>query len=311
MLETFLLEPRAVGELAASGSPDELLSRARRGPVYADQHAAGGDDPAAVAAALEATLAGFVRRFARQCPDERIADLFLIEYDLRDLANYLKSEHCDVERQPVELSRLPEDSIEADLSERPRLRQIVDELARRAETEHERIEPATIDLMIDGLLLGLLPELAEPLGSPLIADWARERQRLAAVEAVVRARLAGIEPEPIREHLLRHLPPGDEAAALADGEADDIAKAVAGLLPQEVAEGIEISGAGSLPGLAAQLDAALDRLLEPARTAAFGAERVFNYLRRLALENRNLRAALGGFAGRIEPELIAQSLRGV
>ncbi len=312
VLETFLLMPRAVGELVESGTPDELLSRARRNPVYANVHASGAEDPMHIAASLESALVEFAQTFAGQCADARIVDLFLIEYDLRDLANYLKSEHCGIERRPVELSRVPRDDIEDYLAERPRLRQIADELAHVAEAEHQRVEPARVDLMIDGALLGLLPELAGPLGSEHVTEWARARQRLAAIEAVVRAQAAGIGRADIEDHLLRHLPPDSDAAALAAVEPDELARAVAELLPDDVPEGLDpTGGAASIQGLGARFDAALDRLLDPARTVAFGAERVFSCLRRLFTENRNLRAALGGFAGRIEPALVAQSLRGV
>ena len=311
VLETFLLAPRAVNELAEAGSPDELVSRAQRSPVYADLSAAGSEDPMQAAAAFEAALAEFVGSFARQCPDERIADLFLIEYDLRDLANYLKSEHCGVERRPVAMSRLPADSIEEFLAESPRLGRIAGDVARAAETGDGSLAAPTVDLMIDGALIGMLPELADPLGSPLVDEWANERQRLASVEAVARAKAAGVGAAPIQEHLLAHLPPDSDAAALADVGLDDLDTAMSNLLPAEIVEGFDPSaGASSLQTLATRIDAALERILEPSRFVAFGAERVFGYLRRLSRENRNLRAALGGFAGRIEPELVALSLRG-
>ncbi|MFH1732872.1 MAG: V-type ATPase subunit [Planctomycetota bacterium] len=312
VLETFLLAPRAVNELAEAGSPDELVSRARRSPVYADLHVLESEDPMQVAAAFEAALAEFVGSFARQCPDERIADLFLIEYDIRDLANYLKSEHCGVERRPVAMSRLPADGIKEFLAESPRLGRIAGDVARAAETGDGALDASTVDLMIDGAFIGMLPELAEPLGSPLVDEWASERQRLAAVEAVARAKAAGVDAAPIREHLLARLPPDGDAAALAGVELEDLGTAMSDLLPPEIVEGFDPSaGASSLQTLATRIDAALERILEPSRFVAFGAERVFGYLWRLSRENRNLRAALGGFAGRIEPELVALSLRGL
>ena len=77
-----------------------------------------------------------------------------------------------------------------------------------------------------------------------------------------------------------------------------------------VAEALRHRGAGALQDLAARFDVLLEQTLAPARYVAFGAERVFAYLWQLFRENRNLRAALGGFAGRIEPELVVQSIRG-
>ena len=311
VLETFILPPRAVHELAATGSPDELVSRARRSPVYSHLSMFGSEDPIQIAAEFESALGAFVRSFAKQCPDERIAHLFFIEYDLRDLGNYLKSEHCGVERRPVEMSHLPAGNIDEFIAATPRFKKIADEIEHAPEMHDGTLDAAVVDLIIDGALLGMLPELAEPLGSPLVTAWARERQRLTALEAVARAKLAGVDTRLIRDHLLAHLPANCDAAVLAEAELDDVRKVMADLLPPEMIEGFEPSaGASSLQTLSARIDAALERLLEPSRIVAFGAERVFGYLRRLFRENHNLRAALGGFAGRIEPELVAKSLRG-
>ena len=311
VLETFLLPPRTVGELADSASPDELLSRARRSPVYAALHVSGADDPMQIAATLESALCDFLRSFARQCHDARITDTFLVEHDLRDLANYLKSKYCGVERRPVALSRVPEDGIEEFLAETPRLNRITAAVAEAGEMGEGPKHAATVDLVIDGALIGMMPELTAPLGSALVDRWASERQRFAAIEAVVRAKLAGIETAHIKDYVLGHMPPESAPTALAEAETADLRKALAALLPAEMADAFDPSeGASSLPTLAARLDSELDRVLEPARTVAFGPERVFRYLWQLVRENRNLRAALGGYAGKIRPELVAQSMRG-
>ena len=311
VLETFILPPRAVRELATTGSPDELVSRARRSPVYAHLSVFGSEDPILIAAAFESALGAFVRTFAKQCPDERIAHLFFLECDFRDLGNYLKSEHCGIQRRPVEMSHLPADHVDEFIANTPRFKKIADEVMHAPEMHDGSLDVAVVDLIIDGSLLGMLPELAEPLGSPLVTEWARERQRLIALEAVARAKLAGIDTVLIREHLLAHLRPDCDAVVLAEAELDDVRKVMADLLPPEMIEGFDPSaGASSLQTLSARIDAALEELLKPSRYVSFGAERVFGYLRRLFRENHNLRAALGGFAGRIEPELVAKSLRG-
>lgn len=311
VLETFLLERRTVNELAESGSPDELVARARRSPVYAHLSVFGSEDPIQIAAAFETALGEFVRSFSAQCPDERIAQLFFVECDLRDLGNYLKSQYCGVERRPVAMSHLPDENVDAFLAETPRFKRIADEVALLAEANDGALAASTVGLTIDGALIGMLPELAEPLGSPLVNEWAAERQRLIAVEAVARAKLAGVETALIQDCLLAHLPPDSDAAVLSAAEPDDVRRVMSDLLPAAIVEGFEPStGASSLQTLSSRIDAALERMLEPSRFVAFGAERVFGYLRRLFRENHNLRAALGGFAGRIEPELVARSLRG-
>lgn len=312
VLETFLLTPRAVGELMGSApSYGELLSRARRSPVYAAVSASDADDPMHVAAELEATLVDYVRHFVRECPDERIADALLIEYDLRDLANHLKSRYCDAERRSVALSGLPEEGIDEFLAEAPRLARIALAVAEANEAGDSPISAFTIDLMMDGAFIGMLPELTAPLGSPVIDEWAGERQRFTAIEAVVRARMSGAGPSEINDHLVSRLPARFGLAALAEVELDGIRRALLELLPAEIADRFDPSaGAGSIQALAARLDSALARILQPCRYVAFGPERVFAYLCELFRENRNLRAALGGCAGRIEPGLVALSMRG-
>jgi len=290
VLETFLLTPRAVAELADA---DELLSRARRSPVYAGVHVPEGADPMQIAAALESALVAYIRPFAQDCPERQIADVFLTEYALRDVSNRLKSQYCAAERHPVELSSLSEEELDAFIAAEPLLSEITDTLAEASHGGPGPIAASTVDLMIDGAFIAMLPQLAEPLGSELVDRWAEARQRATATEAALRARIAGIEDSDVGEHLLGRLPPQTAAAVLAEAEAFDSS-----------------GGPGSLQALAARHDAELGRILEPARYVAFGPERVFGYLWRLSGENRNLRAALGGFAGQIEPELVAQSMRG-
>ena len=71
------------------------------------------------------------------------------------------------------------------------------------------------------------------------------------------------------------------------------------------------AGAPAAQELSLRLDARLAEILEPARRTPYGPDRVFAYLWDLFRENRSLRAALAGLAAQAEPELVAQSLRGV
>jgi len=311
VLETFLLPPRTVRELASASSPDELLSRARRSPVYADVHLSGAEDPMQAAEVIESALVGFVRSFVKQCPDDCVADVFLIEYDLRDLANHLKAVYCGAERRPVALSSLPEEYIDELIADLPRLAEIAQEVATLNEADEGPMRAFAVDLAVDGAFIGLLAELTAPLGSPLVDQWAEQRRNFASIEAVIRARASGAEPSEIHGILLRRLPRDASVRALADAEPDGVGKALAELVPAGVAAGFDGSGgAGALQELAARFDVLLEQTLAPARYVAFGAERVFAYLWQLFRENRNLRAALGGFAGRIEPELVVSSIRG-
>lgn len=306
VLEASLLTPRAVAELAEGAG--ELLGTARRSPVYADVSPSS-DDPLRAAAGLESALVGFVRRFVRQCPDERVADVFLIEYDLRDLSNLLKSRHCGIERRPVELSRLAEDGADEFLASVPPFARVAEAVAKAG--KDEQLHPSTIDLMIDGAFIEMLPRLTESLGSAVVDRWARARDKFAAVLAVIRARMSGVDPADIHSHLLGRLATGAELTPLADAEPADVGKVVAGLLPAELADGFDASaGAAAAQALAGRLDNELERILETARYVAFGPERVFRYLWQVFRENRNLRAALGGLAGRIEHKLVVESMRG-
>jgi len=309
VLETSLLTPRAVAELAeGAAEAGELLAAARRSPAYADAPAPAGD-PLRAAAGLESALAGFVRGFAAECPDERVADVFLIEYDLRDLSNLLQSRHCGVERRPVELSRLAEEGVDEFLASAPPFARVAEAAAEAGKDGQPH--PSAIDLMMDGAFIEILPGLTDPLRSAVVDRWAAARGEFAALLAVVRARMSGVDAADIHSHLLGHVAAGAKLAPLADADPADLGKVVDELLPAVLGGGFDASaGAAAVQALAGQLDNELGRILEAARYTAFGPGRVFRYLWQLFRENRNLRAALGGLAGRIEHRLVAESMRG-
>ncbi len=313
VLETSLFGSGTLGELAGSApSPDEIFSRVRRSRVYGAVEASEADDAMRAAASLESAVVGFARSLAAQCPDERVADVFLVEYDLRDLSNYLKWKYCGAERRPVELSTLPEERTDQFIVEQPRLARLAEATAEVAEAAEGQMPSYIIDLMIDGAFIGMLPELTEPLSSEIVDEWAAERRRTAAVEAVVRAKMAGVSSSDIHHYVLARLPSESAMATLADAAPDNLSKALADAVSPEIAEGFTLAaGPSGLLDLTAQFDAALERILEPARYVASGPERVFSFLWHLFRENRNLRALLGGSAGGIEPEVVARSMRGV
>ena len=308
VLETFLLAPETIRE---ASDADDLLSRARRSPVYADMQVEHPGDPMSAAAALEAALVAYVRAFAKDCPTPHVADVLLVDYDLRNASNWLKSVHCGTERRPVELSMLPDDAMDQAIAERPAFTELAARVAGAAE-EGDSIRPEIVDLAVDGAYLALVPSLTKPLGSAAVARWAEGRQRLGAIETVLRARMAGIDSADVRGHVLGRLPRLVELGALADAEPEGLRRALTELLPADTVGEFEPSrGARAVQALANRFDGVLESILESSRYDAFGAGRVFGYLWRLFRENRNLRAALGGFAGRIEPELVAEGLRGV
>jgi vacuolar-type H+-ATPase subunit C/Vma6 len=309
VLETFLVDAGAMRELAEDGATADVLTVVRRGPVYADAPVAAPGDPLRVAADLEAALVTYVRWFVTQCPEPRVADLFLVPYDLRDLANGLKARHAGLERRPVELSDLPGGDLQPALAGRPRLAAVardVDALAEGGE-----LDAFAIDLIVDAAFIEALYELVRPLGSELVDRWVERRQQLAAVEAVLRAKAAGMDREAVQRHLLDRVSVGAELAALNEAESDQVVDALTQHLPAEAAEAWDASaGAESAQRLAARFDAILAELLEPARFVPAGPERVFRYLWHAFREHRDLRAVLGGQAGRLEPALVASALRG-
>ncbi len=318
-LETSLLPPRGPGEpVTASPSAAELLSRVRRSPVYAGLAVGETEDAMHVAKLVESTLAHYARSFGRQCPDARIIDPFLVEYDFRDLSNYLKSKYAGAQRRPVALSRLPEDGVDAYLSGLAQSGNPAERaLAGLSESvavasQGGRLPAFTIDLMSDGALIRVWPGLVEPFRSPLLDAWAAARRRYGAIEAVVRARMSGIEAGAIREHLLSRAAAGPGLEALAESGMDILARVLGELVPPGPGESFDPSaGAVAVQRLAARFDAELERILEPAWHVPFGVERVFVYLWQSFRDSRNLRAVFGGFAGKISPELVACSLRGV
>lgn len=286
VLETYLLPPRVIAEF--DGSAAELLSRVHHNPAYA--HVPAADDPMTVAAALETALVAFVRRFSRECPAPEIADVFLAEYDFRDLGNLLKSRCCGVERRPTALSRIPEGDSDAFVANSPLLAAAAAAAASAGAVGDVRIPAERIDLILDGAFLAALPALVRPLSSQLIDAWASLRQRLLAAEAVFRAKLQNVPESDIETYIFASAP--DAAPSFHNPQSG-------------------IGNADAVLEMCMRHDAELARLLEPARSVAFGPERVFRYLWDLFRENRNLRARLAGLAGGIERELVAVSMRGI
>lgn len=312
VLETFLLDQRSLADLAAA--PGDALGRALRSPAYAMLTMPDTDDPVAAAAALESALVGFTRSFARRCPDRRVADPLLIDYDLCDLAMRLKADHCGVQHHPVPLSTLPESLADAIAAGHAAgagsgrsLARAADAVAARANATAALLPPHVVDLVIDGTYLALLPDLTRPLSSPLLDDWARERQRFAAVEAVLRARILGIDPADLHAHLMSEFAPDPIVAALADADPDDAPRLLADPPWGEFVDGLDFAaGAAAVHALSARFDSALALVLEPARYVPFGPERVFAYLWQLFSENRRLRAALAAHP----PERVGHALQG-
>lgn len=309
VLETFLVAPGALAELAGTAdSVDAILSRALRSPVYEGIQGSEIKDPNSAADAVEAAVVGYIRAFVSCCPSPAVAEPFLLEHDMRDLANRLKAEHSGVERNRVELARVPEDGIEDWLADRPRLKAV----ARELDEAGEQVPPDRIDRLLDGAFIAMLPELTEPLGSALIDRWARQNQEHRALLAVLRARRAGVEPDEIRLALLRDVPNGDELAGLAEADDSELGRMLAGHVPPDAIEEFDPQAGGTaIQALEDRLDAELAATLEPARYVPFGPERVLSYMWRLFQEDRNLRAVLGGLAGEIGPDLTRAALRGV
>ena len=286
VLETYVLPARTIAEF--DGSAAELLSRVHQNPIYAHVHVP--DDPLAVASGMEAALVEFVQRFARECPAPEIADVFLAEYDFRDLGNLLKSRHCGITRRAAMFSQIPAGDAESFVDDRPLLAGAAATVDRAAAATHGRLLPELVDIILDGAFIAALPALVRPLQSPLIDTWAARRQQLLAVEGAFRAKLQNAAESDIEKYLLAAVP---DAVPIFRNRQSEIVNA------QAVLE------------LSAQHDAELARTLEPARAVAYGPERVFRYLWNLFCENRNLRARLAGLAAKIERELAIASMRGI
>jgi hypothetical protein len=315
VIETFVLDPAAVAELRAAGvGVSDILPRARRSPVYAELDAV--DGPLRAARALEAEYVGYVRGFAAECPDERIAAPILAEYDFRDAANWLKATYAGGERRPLELSALPAENAEAWIAESPLVSAAADAVRTAAEETPDGTLPVTtIDLIVDGAFIAAIPSLTAPLGSELLDAWSLRRQAFAAAEAVLRARWAGVGPDELAEHLLpwlagesdgdaRGVPGGGARGTARSGRlsadllelvqaSDDGVRAVlARIVGAELADSYDPSaGAGAAPAFRGRLDDELTASLAPGRAKTYGPERVFAFLWSLSRENRGLRAA--------------------
>jgi hypothetical protein len=301
VIETFVLDAAELAELRAAGAGvDDILPRARRSPVYEDVSPL--DGPLAAARELEVAYVKYVRSYVGECPDARIADAFLAEYDFRDAANWLKAKHAGAERRPLELSSLPEDDIAGRVAESPLLGPAASAVEAAAADAHEHGLPAArIDLMVDGAFIAAIPSLTEPMRNEWLGAWSRRRQTFAATAAVLRAKWAGVDPDELDARLLAWLADASGSAGayaallrtLAETEGDAFRRTLTQLVgPGLAAEYNPAAGAAAGPALRARLDDELTAMLEPARRTTYGPERVFAFLWSLARENRGLREAV-------------------
>lgn len=320
MLETHLLPARNTAEFTSSlSSPSELVARIRRSPVYGSSPALEKtDDPMRVASALEAAAVNYVRRLRESTPDPRVADYFLLPYDLPDLSNYLKSKYSEQPRRRPSLSSLPQESLDdfffgVGLSGEPAklvFKNIYDAASARAESG-DVIPAEVIDLMADAAFIEAIPSIIAPLKTDVLDEFAAAKQRFMLIESATRARLSGMDAAIVKDLLLSKVAAGPEIYAIVEASDDSIRRAITAALPPEFGEFDTSRGAAALQKMANGFETQLEKILEPAKYVVFGPERVFFFLWSLFRENRNLRAVLGGQAGKISHELVGQSLRGI
>ena len=173
------------------------------------------------------------------------------------------------------------------------------------------IDPATLDLVLDGAYLRHLLALAAPLDAPLITAWVRDAVFARAVVALWRMVRGGQSLELYRQHFL---PVGDftfvlqelcgtpdpgawpaiVGGPLGDGLADAVATA-----EQEDAVGRFELFAGNH----------LTRIAKEGRMQTAGPERVFSFLAGLHVEMQNIRLVVCGLLSRVAPDALRNRLR--
>lgn len=281
MRETRLLSDDDFAQLLQQKSVAPVVTRLRQADVYA---ALEPSDPESLSRHIEEATVRAVRRLAAASPDPLAAELLLATYDFQQVNQYVKTRLTDREFLPSELSRLTEeDLVEAwnDSVDAPRVWADAMQDARRAAADAPDTD-AAVDLMLDRAELMTLEHRSRRIDSRQIGEWCdqygRERTRLA----LVRARMAGEDPERLRR-LGRELVGGDELDEIAEAPVERIIKGLA-----DAAQSGEDSGQ-ALSRFALGIDNRMTDRLSEAKNVAFGPERIFGFAWALLIERLNLK----------------------
>lgn len=282
---------REILAVLGAGSAEDRRTQLRASVLFPDVPL-----PGNLAEQVEDAFCSCVRGVAALAPDDRIADLFLLEHDWETFRAGAKLQvrggGRSAQARPADApdaSRF--DSCWRGNVEDERLMPFA-EAARRITSgcPTEGDKAGWIDGLVDACEAASLMRAATGLGSDDLLDWIRTWANLRAGLSLIRARRMGWEAEPLLGHWQEA---GFDDPALADlaTGAESAWPSAMDRLGLPVAGGV-LAAQDATTRLATAIDNRLGQLASAALGIPFGPERVFAFLWAARAEALNLKLAL-------------------
>ncbi len=306
--ETRLLTDDELIDLVGLPSLDAVFQRLKQVETYVHLAMPASHDDAT--RAVEAEFLRLAKRYASETPDARVADAVMLGRRFGDVRAFARERLFPEEKRRHPPTLLTEEELESLWSgafdARPGLAPAVARV--RAALEKSADGKALVDLLFDREELLALGEAVRALGAPMLDGWVALAVRLRAGLTVVRARLAGEDPERLAAVFLAPPIADDWLLALAEDDVSRLGETFARGCPGAPGETAALSRA-SVARLARLVDDRLMDTLRDVKCVTYGPERAFGYLWALNTENLNLRFIVETFVVEADREETRTRLR--
>lgn len=172
------------------------------------------------------------------------------------------------------------------------------------------MDPATLDIILDGAYLRNLLAMARELGSELITEYMHNRVLSYIVIILWRALR---QQQSLRRYQQYMLPVGDFNHVVTElsgtPNMDNWPSVVGGVMGDILSESMELQEDEQISGFELKVTNHLIRLARDAKIQTAGPERVFSFLAALHVEVQNLKLVMNGRLNRIDQTLLRQRLR--
>lgn len=301
-----LLDRRTLLGLLDAADAEERRGRLRGSLLYED--AVPGDMPGEE---IDDRFAETARTLARQSPDPKIADIFLLEREWMTFRRFAKRQLVEKQQPAVAVKAGPDDdryrSLLAGQAAEPEWQRFADAgIAMSDRAKREKDPRGEMDRAADAAEAASVLEAANALGSAVVTEWTRQWMNLRAALSLIRARLNGWDADAYYRDWKEF---GFDDPALAD-LAHESESAWPGALVrlgmnEKQAEAVKESTAA----LAQRVNDAMTEKLHDADGIAFGPEQVFAFLWSLRNEATNLRIVLSAAESGMPKDLVDKELR--
>ncbi|MBM4271847.1 MAG: V-type ATPase subunit [Deltaproteobacteria bacterium] len=243
-----------------------------------------------------------------ECPSSIPADLFLLGGDYLNL----KSALTGSSEFPFHFGLLTQEKLltvshgdYADIP--PALRESEAGFAGEA----GEIDPAILDIILDGAYLRNLLAMADDLGSELVTAYIHDRVLSYIVIILWRALR---QQQSLRHYQQYLLPLGDFNHVVTElsgmSNVDNWPPVVGGVVGDILFESLELlSESEQIPGFELRVANYLTRIARDGKIQTAGPERVFAFLAGVQVEVQNLKLVMNGRLNRIDQTLLRQRLR--